>query len=259
MDYLMTQLNNADNSIEKKGFLTPEAVIDFFRGNSADGLVLDLDMEFSSLTSELLVRVLRDIQPSLYVIAVTQYITLAVEAFKIRANAFLVKPVFPDDLKKELDYYQKIHSAPSFKRILIKTFGNFDVFVDGRPLMFKRAKAKELLAYLVDRRGSFITNGQAISILWEDRLNDQPTSSMYRTILASLANTLETMEIGHILVKRRNNLAVDVTKFECDYYRLIEGRPLPGDIFTGEYMANYGWAESTAATLQSQFMFLSES
>lgn len=260
LDDLMAQLDSMDVPVDAKGFLTPEAVIGCLETETANILVLDLDMDMEtwSLSPGILIQILRNIQPSLYVITVTQYITLAVEAFKARANAFLVKPVFPDDFKKELCYYQKFHSAPAVKRIMVKTFGNFDVFVDGKPLVFHRTKSKELLAYLVDRRGGFITNGQAISILWEDRLNDKPTSSMYRTILASLVNTLETEGISYILVKRRNNLAVDATKIECDYYRLIEGKPLPGNVFAGEYMSNYGWAESTAAFLQRRFMNIPE-
>ena len=37
--------------------------------------------------------------------------------------------------------------------IFIRTFGYFDVFVDGVPILFRSEKAKELLALLVDRRG----------------------------------------------------------------------------------------------------------
>lgn len=32
------------------------------------------------------------------------------------------------------------------KKIRIQCFGNFEVFSDGKPLVFKRMKAKELLA-----------------------------------------------------------------------------------------------------------------
>ena len=38
-------------------------------------------------------------------------------------------------------------------RICIRTFGYFDVFVEGKPIAFRNKKSKELLALLVDRRG----------------------------------------------------------------------------------------------------------
>ena len=43
------------------------------------------------------------------------------------------------------------------KRIVIRTFGYFDIFVDGETIPFSCKKAKELLALLVDRRGGFVT------------------------------------------------------------------------------------------------------
>ena len=39
------------------------------------------------------------------------------------------------------------------KRIVIRTFGYFDIFVDGETIPFSCKKAKELLALLVDRMG----------------------------------------------------------------------------------------------------------
>ena len=39
------------------------------------------------------------------------------------------------------------------QNIFIKTFGGFDVFVDGKQVHFSSEKAKEMLAVLVDKRG----------------------------------------------------------------------------------------------------------
>ena len=58
-------------------------------------------------------------------------------------------------------------------KIWIRTFGTFDVFLDGVPIRFPSAKAKELLALLVDRRGGSLTAEQAIGYLWEDRAIDK--------------------------------------------------------------------------------------
>ena len=50
--------------------------------------------------------------------------------------------------------------------VKVQCFGNFEVFVGGRPLSFKRSKSKELLAYLVDRNGATCTNGEMLAVLW---------------------------------------------------------------------------------------------
>ncbi|MGI6108919.1 MAG: diguanylate cyclase, partial [Eubacteriaceae bacterium] len=53
-------------------------------------------------------------------------------------------------------------------RVYIRTFGYFDVFVNGTAIPFCHTKAKELLALLTDRRGGYLTSKEAISCLWEN-------------------------------------------------------------------------------------------
>ena len=45
------------------------------------------------------------------------------------------------------------------KRIVIRTFSYFDIFVDGETIPFSCKKAKELLALLVDRRRRICDDG----------------------------------------------------------------------------------------------------
>ena len=44
-------------------------------------------------------------------------------------------------------------------RLRVQTFGNFEVFYDGKPVHFRRRRTKELFAYLIDRRGAGSTMG----------------------------------------------------------------------------------------------------
>lgn len=73
----------------------------------------------------------------------------------------------------------------------VQTFGGFEVFVDGSPLLFKRSKAKELLAYLVDRRGASVSNSDARTILWEDGVDSISQKSYFRTIVTELRAALK--------------------------------------------------------------------
>ena len=45
-------------------------------------------------------------------------------------------------------------------KLVVHTFGNFEVLYNGTPLVFEREKAKELLALLIDRQGLSMTNGE---------------------------------------------------------------------------------------------------
>lgn len=57
-------------------------------------------------------------------------------------------------------------------RVEARAFGNFDLLVDGKRVAFKRAKSKELMAYLIDRHGASVTRREAFAVLWEDRTYD---------------------------------------------------------------------------------------
>ena len=54
-----------------------------------------------------------------------------------------------------------------------KTFGNFELFVNGKPVFFAREKSKEMLAYLIDRRGAVVNKKEIMGILFEDREYDR--------------------------------------------------------------------------------------
>ena len=126
-----------------------------------------------------------------------------------------------------------------------KTFGNFDVFVGDTLVTFEREKSKELLAYLIDRRGSSVTTEQIAVVLWEDEPYDRKMKNRVTMIISSLRNSLRNMEIEDILVKSWNHLAIDTSRIKCDSWEYEKGDTAAINSFHGEYMVNYSWAEET--------------
>jgi hypothetical protein len=133
--------------------------------------------------------------------------------------------------------------------IFVRTFGHFDVFVDGQPITFTNDKEKELLALLIDRNGGTLTTNEAIGYLWEDEDVNEKTSARYRKLAMGLKNTLAKHNIEHILINHHGVRNVDVSAFTCDYYELIAGNVKYQKMFHNAYMSNYSWAEDTLATL----------
>ena len=138
-----------------------------------------------------------------------------------------------------LEKDEKLHN------VRIQTFGNFAVFVNENMLTFEREKAKELLAYLVDRHGTPVTTEQIAYILWENETYDRKLKNKVTTIISSLRSTLREAGVENILIKTWNNLALDVNKVKCDAYDFEKGDLVAINSFRGEYMANYSWAEFT--------------
>jgi hypothetical protein len=135
------------------------------------------------------------------------------------------------------------------KKIFARTFGHFDLFVDGKPITFSSAKEKELMALLIDRNGGTLSTSEAVSYLWEDEAADDRVSTRYRKLAMGLKKTLESYGIGYILITQKGVRSVDVTALECDYYGLLAGDEKYRKSFHNAYMSDYSWSEETLAGL----------
>ena len=143
-------------------------------------------------------------------------------------------------------------SVPPAKGLRVQTFGNFEIFYDGKPVRFRRSRTKELFAYLIDRRGAGSTMGQLISVLWEGRPDTDSVRSQLRSLITDLRTTFRQLGENAIIIKQRDLIAVDPDRVDCDYYRFLAGDKGAANAFRGEYMSNYSWAETTLGALQQK-------
>lgn len=128
-------------------------------------------------------------------------------------------------------------------KIKVKCFGEFEVFGNGRPLEFKRARTKELFAVLVCHRGSMLTMGKLMSVLWEDGEDTDSDRSYLRTMISDLKKTLSAIGAEDTIIKKYNSIGVDMTKVECDYYDFLDGKWEAVQQYNGQFMVQYPWAE----------------
>lgn len=205
-----------------------------------------LDIQMPGINGIELAKQLKLLHPNVTILFCTAYSDYALEAYNIYAKGYLLKPVTAKDIERVLnEMVIDWKDTPStLKRdIRVHTFGHFEVFVDGAPLSFERQKAKELLALLIDRRGSSMTTEQIASIIFEDDDYSRTVKNRTNTVISSLRNTLKNANIENILVKTWNNLAIDTSLVKCDAYDFDNLDPIAVNSFHGEYMTNYSWAE----------------
>ncbi len=212
-----------------------------------DVAVLDIampDMDGIELAMEL-----RSRYPDVNIIFATAHSRFAPEAFRLRASGYLVKPVLEADLRRELDNLRNpvIEARP--EKPFLRAFGNFEVFFRGEPVVFRRPKSKEILAYLTDRKGAAVTTRELASILWEDREFDLKLSKNLSNYIAELVNDLNAAGLGNILGKRRGELYLYTDAVDCDYYRYLDGDEQAVNSFKDEYMTQYPWGEFTLGSL----------
>lgn len=193
-------------------------------------------------------KMLQKICPELILIYMAENEEWSFEAVRFHAAGFLLKPF----TIREIDYAvqtAKMHLKRYCHKIFIKTFGYFDVFVDGNPIMFRSGKAKELLALLVDRQGGTVNTEQIICTLWEDRPNDEATQNLCSKTTKALKEELKKYGVEEILIMNRSMKRVNTDIFTCDLYNLLKEETSAKKQFVGDYMLEYSWAEERMAGL----------
>lgn len=211
-----------------------------------------IDIEMPGTSGFELARQLMQLYPKLNVVFVTAHAEHALRAHGLFPSGFLLKPVTEKAVQEVLDHLRNpVEGAGQNVRVMVQCFGNFDVFCAGRPLRFKRRKTKELFAYLVDQRGARVSIGELIAVLWEDGSSTSSRRAQVRNMISDLRSALEDVGATDVICRNRDEIAVNLEAFDCDYYRYLNGDPLSRDQFQGRYMAQYSWAETTAASLIS--------
>lgn len=247
LDALVDSIEKTEPDAIVTGFRRPAEALAFIQETVCDVAFLDIKMR--GMTGLELARQLKDIQGDINIVFVTGYSEYTLDAFRLYASDYLLKPATPEAVRQALEHLRNPIRPGMNKRVRFQCLGNFEVFVDNRPLVFKRAKAKEVLAYLVDRMGASVTMGELMTVIWEDGPDTSSRQSNLRNLIADLKSVLSDAGVADIILKSRNSIALDCALVDCDYYDFLDHIPYAVNAYHGEYMAQYPWAEITTAAL----------
>lgn len=218
----------------------------YARENPVDFALLDINMpEMSGIE---LARRLRLCRPGMVIIFVTAHPEYAADAIHVKADFVVFKPYEREDILDALER-ARLLSERQKKRIRFRTFGHFDLFVDGKLVSFKSAKAKELLALCVSRMGGEVTIYEMVDTLWAGT-GDQGLG--YRTTIKALADTLKEVNAEKLLKRKRSVLYLDTDEFDCDLIDFKAGKPEAVNAYHGEFMQQYAWAQTMAQELNAE-------
>ena len=251
LESILYTLNEIEEVTEKIGFRSPEKCLEYLEENSADAAFLDISMR--KMNGLALAKLIKEKRPEIYIIFLTGYSEYALQAFKLHASGYLLKPASTEDIQEELANIKNEHSNyDTKKRIRIQTFGNFEVFADEKPIPFIRSKSKEVLAYLVDRKGAKASLSEIAGILWEDGMYDRSRQKQMQCFISDLVKSLKAVHAEEILVKDRTGIMIMKDLVDCDYFRFLEGDAKAVNAYMGEYMSSYYWGEFTIGALDSK-------
>ena len=218
-----------------------DEALDFVKDNFVDVAFLDINMR--GMGGLNLAEKILNVCPDCKIVFCTGYVEYAIPAFKLHASGYLMKPVSAKDVQVEIDNIKGIRRTE--KPLVVKCFGNFEVYANGEKLTFKRTKTKELFAFLIDRNGAGVTVAEIGVALWENN-EEQKNQNYIHQLFRDLRQTLEAFGVEGIFERNNYLYSVNPKKIDCDYYSYLKnGKPE----FIGEYMSQYSWAENTCGLL----------
>ena len=241
LEGLLDVIAEAAPTAELTGFEYPEDALAFMDEHACN--IAFLDVEMAEMNGVELAEQLKLRNPDINIIFATGYGEYRKEAYDLHASGYLTKPITVEKVRKELGDLRR--PIPNRKRMRVQTYGNFEAYIDGRPIAFKYSKTKEVLAYLIDRKGALCTSAELQVVIFED---DSGHESYMKSLRRDLLETLEAAGCGNVIAQQRGKLGVVPDHLDCDYYDWCEGKS-KGIVWHGEYMAQYSWSEYTAGVL----------
>ena len=240
---LVSSIKTADPSAEVISFDNPKDALELVKNTPCDVAFLDIQMKHYHGIR--LAQELKLLYPGINIVFATGYDEYMGDAFEMHASGYVMKPVTPEKVRREIADLRCPLQPEGKKRVRFQTFGYFEMFVDEKPLTFGYDKTKEMMAYLVDREGALCSNNEIMAQLWQDDRH----SSYLRRLKKDLMDTLTKAGCEEIVIYARGRIGILCDKVDCDYYDWKKGLPYALNAYLGEYMAQYGWAEITNGSL----------
>lgn len=218
-DYLAKLLADSGRALVLERFTEPPGALEYLRSNKVDAVFLDIempDMDGIELANQILCAA-----ENTAVVFVTAYNEYAVEAFRLNALDYLMKPVEEARLHETLDRIGKDKNIPILSDgVRVNCFGQFYVQTNSGKVKFRTEKAEELFAFLIEQKGNFVSRSMILDSLWEDFDGERAlvnfNSTLYNVKKAMLAFGARA-EIEY----NRGNYRLNVDQFDCDYLKFF--------------------------------------
>ncbi len=244
LEYTVDRCRELAQIDQAEGFTQAQAALEWLKDHSVDIAFLDIDMpDMDGIT---LAARIKEIHPNTAIVFLTAYKQFAYDSMSVRPSGYLLKPLTREALLEEVEYaMKKVQYKPRDRgsRVVVRTFGSFDVFIDSELLVFPRSKSKEVLAFLVDQQGRGVRRWEIFDALWEEEDYGHRQQKYLDVIIRSLRETLKQAGISQIFEMKQGLLRVLPETFDCDLYRFIQGDPAAVRAYKGKYMSGYSWAE----------------
>ena len=150
---------------------------------------------------------------------------------------YLVKPVSEEDIRTAIT---KVRTP--VRELRVQCFGYFEVFHGTSPVKFDRRDSKEILAFLIDKRGAEVSEEELRLIIFKEDDDGDEKRTYIRSIIYDIRKSLGKYGVPkEIILNSKGAYSIDTSLLRCDFYDYLDGMNVPSARL-GQYMEQYPWA-----------------
>lgn len=257
-------------------FDTAEAALDYVKNNTIDVAFLDIQMPGTSGLK--LADMILEQDPCVSIIFLTAYDSYALDAFRAHAMGYLLKPLSPEDLEKQVNILeQRIQPreakiAPQIStsncRLQVTVFGDFQCRTDkegSENLAFRTSKTAELFLLLHNKRGLALTKESILESLFPDTDDYEKANKLFYVSCSYLRSMFSQNELPPLLIRENESYRIASCYIDSDYFLFldvvehlssasVEQLLAANHAYKGEYLPArpYEWACEARSYLETQ-------
>ena len=242
---LTRMLKRIDPSGTHEGFVRMEDLLAYLENNYADIAFVDIDLGYAVNGLDL-TKHLSENYPGLNIFIYTGHsdTDYRVQALDLYVCGYLLKPVSEEELRTAIT---KVRTP--IRELRVQCFGYFEVFYGTSPVRFERKDSKEILAYLIDKRGAEVSEEELRYILFKESDDGDEKRTYIRSIIYDIRKSLGKYGIPkEMILNSKGAYSIDTSMLRCDLYDHLDGRNVP-TARLGQYMEQYPWAQEVKGRL----------
>lgn len=279
LEWILTQNGN----IEVVGkYVRPKEAIERVRVERLD--VAFLETQMPETNGIQIANELRNIDPMIEVVFVTSHNHFATEAFEIGAIDYLLKPLVLERFNKTItrllerrsvgrDLTERAELSETAK-VGFYSFGTFEWICDRQTMTavkWRRAKERELMAYLLHHRGQFVSKEKIFEELWPTTSPDHAVTFLHSCVY-NIRQMITKHDYKAVLEYRSNGYRLEMQNvwFDVDLFERIVAEDIQINVDTlrhyeaiaalyrGDYLEQeeFEWAREKQEKLKNNYLLL---